>query len=117
MAVAIPGGLITPIITDAANKRLSQIATEAKDLAARARDGKLQPHEYQGGTASISNLGMYGLKQFDAVINPLPAMILAVVAGVKRPHHVAHALGVETWVSATGSLVPRPHAGAGGGGT
>src|SRR3546814_2894356 len=68
MAVAIPGGLITPIITDAANKRLSQIATEAKDLAARARDGKLQPHEYQGGTASISNLGMYGIKPFDAVI-------------------------------------------------
>src|SRR3546814_16473542 len=57
MAVAIPGGLITPIITDAANKRLSQIATEAKDLAARARDGKLQPHEHPGGTASIPTLG------------------------------------------------------------
>src|SRR3546814_276179 len=65
MAVAIPGGLITPIITDAANKRLSQIATEAKDLAARAREGKLQPNEYQGGTASISNLGMFGIKQFE----------------------------------------------------
>src|SRR3546814_5061346 len=102
MAVAIPGGLITPIITDAANKLLSQIATEAKDLAARARDGKLQPHEYQGGTASISNLGMYGIKQFDAVINPPQAMILAVGAGEKRPHIVDDALGVATVMSEIG---------------
>ena len=70
VAVSIPGGLITPIVADAGNKSLSAIATEMKDLAARAREGKLQPHEYQGGTASISNMGMYGIKQFDAVINP-----------------------------------------------
>ena len=112
MAVAIAGGLITPIITDAANKRLSQIATDAKDLAARARDGKLQPHEYQGGTASISNLGMYGIKQFDAVINPPQAMILAVGAGEKRPHVVNDALGVATVMSATGSFDHRAVDGA-----
>jgi pyruvate dehydrogenase E2 component (dihydrolipoamide acetyltransferase) len=93
MAVAIPGGLITPIITDAANKPISRIATEAKDLAARARDGKLQPDEYTGGTASISNLGMFGIKQFDAVINPPQGMILAVGAGEKRPHVIGDTLG------------------------
>ncbi len=66
VAVSIPGGLITPIVVDAGTKSLSQISTEMKDLAARARDHKLQPHEYQGGTASISNMGMYGIKQFEA---------------------------------------------------
>src|SRR5690606_33617357 len=77
VAVSIPGGLITPIIVDAGNKSVSQISTEMKDLATRARDGKLQPHEYQGGTASLSNMGMFGIKQFDAVINPPQAMIMA----------------------------------------
>ncbi|MCP6335993.1 2-oxo acid dehydrogenase subunit E2, partial [Klebsiella pneumoniae] len=61
VAVAAPSGLITPIIVDAGGKAMSAIATEMKDLAAKARDGKLQPHEYQGGTASLSNLGMYGI--------------------------------------------------------
>jgi len=104
VAVAIPGGLITPIIVDAGTKSLSAIATEMKDLAERARDGKLQPHEYQGGTASISNMGMYGIKQFDAVINPPQAMILAVGAGEKRPYVIDDSLQIATVMSATGSF-------------
>ncbi|MGL6044234.1 MAG: 2-oxo acid dehydrogenase subunit E2 [Sandaracinobacteroides sp.] len=112
VAVAIPGGLITPVIRDAANKRLSQIATEMKDLAARARDGKLQPPEYTGGTASISNLGMFGIKQFDAVINPPEGLILAVGAGEKRPYVVDEALAIATVMSATGSFDHRAIDGA-----
>lgn len=112
MAVAIPGGLITPIITDAGGKAVSKIATEAKDLAGRARDGKLQPHEYQGGTASISNLGMYGIKQFDAVVNPPQGMIMAVGAGEKRPYVVNDALAIATVMSATGSFDHRAIDGA-----
>jgi pyruvate dehydrogenase E2 component (dihydrolipoamide acetyltransferase) len=112
MAVAIDGGLITPVITDVVGKPLSRIATEAKDLAQRARDGKLQPQEYQGGTASISNLGMYGIKQFDAVINPPQGMILAVGAGDKRPCIVDGALGVATVMTATGSFDHRAIDGA-----
>ena len=112
MAVAIPGGLITPVITDVANKPLSRIATEAKDLAARARDGKLAPEEYQGGTASISNLGMFGIKQFDAVINPPQAMILAVGAGEPRPYVVGKELTIATVMTATGSFDHRAIDGA-----
>jgi len=112
MAVAIPGGLITPVITDVANKPLSRIATEAKDMAARARDGKLAPEEYQGGTASISNLGMFGIKQFDAVINPPQAMILAVGAGEPRPYVVGKELTVATVMTATGSFDHRAIDGA-----
>lgn len=112
MAVAIPGGLITPVITDVGAKALSKIATEAKDLAARARDGKLTPEEYQGGTASISNLGMFGIKQFDAVINPPQGMILAVGAGDKRPHVVDGALSIATVMTATGSFDHRAIDGA-----
>jgi pyruvate dehydrogenase E2 component (dihydrolipoamide acetyltransferase) len=104
VAVAIPGGLITPVIRDAANKSLSMIATEMKDLAARAKEGKLQPPEYTGGTASISNLGMFGIKQFDAVINPPEGLILAVGAGEKRPYVVDDALAIATVMSATGSF-------------
>jgi pyruvate dehydrogenase E2 component (dihydrolipoamide acetyltransferase) len=85
VAVATPAGLITPIIKEAQNKTLPQISTEMKDLAARARDGKLKPTEYQGGTFSISNLGMYGVKDFAAIINPPQACILAVGAGVEQP--------------------------------
>ncbi|TAD84665.1 MAG: pyruvate dehydrogenase complex dihydrolipoamide acetyltransferase, partial [Sphingomonadales bacterium] len=70
VAVAAPSGLITPVITNADTKGLAAISTEMKTLAGKARDGKLMPHEYQGGTASLSNLGMFGIKQFDAVINP-----------------------------------------------
>lgn len=104
VAVAAPSGLITPIIKDAGNKTVSQISTEMKELAGKARDGKLQPHEYQGGTASLSNLGMFGTKQFDAVINPPQAMILAVGAGEQRPHIVDGVLSVATVMSATGSF-------------
>lgn len=112
VAVAIPGGLITPVIRDAANKRLSVIATEMKDLAARAKEGKLQPAEYTNGTASISNLGMYGIKQFDAVINPPEGLILAVGAGEKRPYVVDDALAIATVMSATGSFDHRAIDGA-----
>ena len=112
VAVAIPGGLITPVIRDANNKRLSQIAIEMKDLAARARDGKLAPQDYIGGTASLSNLGMYGIKQFDAVINPPQGLILAVGAGEKRPYVVNDAIAIATVMSATGSFDHRAIDGA-----
>jgi pyruvate dehydrogenase E2 component (dihydrolipoamide acetyltransferase) len=104
VAVSAPSGLITPVITHADTKTLSQISTEMKDLAARARDQKLKPEEYQGGTASISNMGMFGIKNFDAVINPPQAMIMAIGAGEKRPYIVDGALGVATVMSATGSF-------------
>ncbi|MBX7526807.1 pyruvate dehydrogenase complex dihydrolipoamide acetyltransferase [Qipengyuania vesicularis] len=114
VAVAAPSGLITPIIRDAGRKGLAQISTEMKELAGKARDGKLQPHEFQGGTASLSNLGMFGTKQFDAVINPPQAMILAVGAGEQRPHVIDGALGVATVMSATGSFDHRAIDGADG---
>lgn len=114
VAVSTPTGLITPIIKDAANKSVSAIATEMKDLAARAREGKLQPHEYQGGTASLSNMGMYGIKQFEAVINPPQGMIMAIGAGEKRPYIIDDALGVATVMSATGSFDHRAIDGADG---
>ena len=114
VAVAAPSGLITPIIRDAGRKGLAQISTEMKELAGKARDGKLQPHEYQGGTASLSNLGMFGTKQFDAVINPPQGMILAVGAGEQRPHVVDGALAVATVMSATGSFDHRAIDGADG---
>ena len=85
VAVAIDGGLITPVIFDAEKKGLSTIANEMKDLAARARDRKLKPQEYSGGTFSISNLGMFGIKSFASIINPPEGMILSVGAGEKRP--------------------------------
>ena len=85
-----------------------------KDLAERAREGKLQPHEYQGGTASLSNMGMFGIKQFEAVINPPQAMIMAIGAGEKRPCVVDDALSVATVMSATGSFDHRAIDGADG---
>ncbi|MFN3469972.1 MAG: pyruvate dehydrogenase complex dihydrolipoamide acetyltransferase [Novosphingobium sp.] len=114
VAVAAPSGLITPIIVDAGSKSVSAIATEMKALAAKAREGKLQPHEYQGGTASLSNLGMFGIKSFDAVINPPQAMIMAVGAGEQRPHVIDGALGIATVMSATGSFDHRAIDGADG---
>ncbi|KUO52110.1 MAG: branched-chain alpha-keto acid dehydrogenase subunit E2 [Sphingomonadales bacterium BRH_c42] len=114
VAVAAPSGLITPIITDAGRKGLAQISTEMKELAGKARDGKLQPHEYQGGTASLSNLGMFGTKQFDAVINPPQGMILAVGAGEQRPFVVDGALAIATVMSVTGSFDHRAIDGADG---
>jgi len=84
VAVATPAGLITPIVRNADQKSIGAISTEVKDLADRARQGKLKPHEYQGGGFSISNLGMYGVQSFAAIINPPQACILAVGAGEKR---------------------------------
>jgi pyruvate dehydrogenase E2 component (dihydrolipoamide acetyltransferase) len=114
VAVSIPGGLITPIIMDAGNKSISTISTEMAALATKAKDGKLQPHEYQGGTASISNMGMMGIKQFDAVINPPQGMILAIGAGEKRPYVVDDALAIAMVMSATGSFDHRVIDGADG---
>jgi len=85
VAVAIEGGLFTPVLQDADTKSLSALSTQMKDLASRARDRKLAPHEYQGGSFAISNLGMFGIDNFDAIINPPHAAILAVGAGAKKP--------------------------------
>jgi pyruvate dehydrogenase E2 component (dihydrolipoamide acetyltransferase) len=114
VAVAAPSGLITPIIVGADAKPLSVIANEMVALAAKAREGKLQPHEYQGGTASVSNLGMYGIRNFDAVINPPQAMILAVGAGEKRPVVAGDALAIATVMTVTGSFDHRAIDGADG---
>ena len=105
VAVAIEGGLFTPVLLDADSKSLSTLAVEMKDLAARARSRKLAPHEYQGGSFSISNLGMMGIDNFDAVINPPQGAILAVGAGKRRPVVDADgALSVATVMSVTMSV-------------
>ncbi len=101
VAVATPNGLITPIIRAAEGKGLAQISSEMKDLAVRARDGKLKPEEYQGGTFSVSNLGMFGVKEFAAIINPPQGCILAVGAGEQRPIVKDGALAVGTVMSCT----------------
>lgn len=85
VAVAIPGGLMTPVIFNADTKKLSQISIEMKDLAERARNRRLKPQEYMGGTFSLSNLGMYGIKNFGSIINSPEGMILSIGAGEKRP--------------------------------
>jgi pyruvate dehydrogenase E2 component (dihydrolipoamide acetyltransferase) len=104
VAVATPGGLITPIIKDASNKGLSAISAEMKDLAGRARDNKLKPEEFQGGTFSISNLGMFGVKQFEAIVNPPQGCILAVGAGEPRAVVKGGALAVATVMTVTLSV-------------
>ncbi len=104
VAVATPSGLITPIIKQAENKGLAQISKEMKDLATRARDNKLKPEEFQGGTFSVSNLGMFGIKHFEAVINPPQGCILAVGAGEQRPVVKDGALAVATVMSCTLSV-------------
>jgi pyruvate dehydrogenase E2 component (dihydrolipoamide acetyltransferase) len=114
VAVSIPGGLITPIVKGAEAKSISAIATEVHELAGRAKEGKLQPHEYQGGTASLSNMGMYGIKQFEAVINPPQGMIMAIGAGEKRPYVINDSLQIATVMSATGSFDHRAIDGADG---
>ncbi len=114
VAVSIPNGLITPIVTDAGSKAMSKISTEMKDLATRAKDGKLAPEEYQGGTASLSNMGMFGIKQFEAVINPPQGMIMAIGAGEKRPYVVDDSLQIATVMCATGSFDHRAIDGADG---
>jgi pyruvate dehydrogenase E2 component (dihydrolipoamide acetyltransferase) len=105
VAVAIEGGLFTPVLKDAETKSLSALSAEMKDLAARARSRKLAPHEYQGGSFAISNLGMMGIENFDAVINPPHAAILAVGAGLKKPVVKADGcVGVATVMSMTLSV-------------
>ncbi len=112
VAVATPNGLITPIIKKAETKGLKQISSEMKDLAARARDGKLKPEEFQGGTFSVSNLGMFGIKNFGAIINPPQACILAVGAGIEQPVVIDGMLAVGTVMSCTLSVDHRAVDGA-----
>ena len=112
VAVATPGGLITPIVRNADAKGLATLSDEIKKLAARAREGKLQPHEYQGGGFSISNLGMFGIKQFSAIVNPPQSCILAVGAGEQRPVVRDGELGVATVMSCTLSVDHRTVDGA-----
>jgi pyruvate dehydrogenase E2 component (dihydrolipoamide acetyltransferase) len=105
VAVAIEGGLFTPVLKDAEQKSLSALSAEMKDLAARARNRKLAPHEYQGGSFAISNLGMFGIDNFDAVINPPHGGILAVGAGVKKPVvNEAGEISIATVMSVTLSV-------------
>ena len=104
VAVAIEGGLFTPVLRDAEAKSLSALSAEMKDLAKRARDRKLAPQEYQGGSFAISNLGMFGIDNFDAIINPPHAAILAVGAGVQKPIVKAGAVVVGTVMSVTLSV-------------
>ena len=113
VAVATDAGLITPIIKSAETKSLSEISNEMKDLAVRARDGKLKPEEYQGGTCSVSNLGMFGIKQFSAIINPPQSAIIAVGAGEVRPTFNDKGEVVKgTFMTATGSFDHRTIDGA-----
>jgi len=114
VAVSVPSGLITPIIVGADTKTVSAISTEMKELAGLARDGKLQPPQYQGGTASLSNMGMFGIKQFEAVINPPQGMIMAIGAGEKRPYVINDSLQIASVMSATGSFDHRAIDGADG---
>jgi pyruvate dehydrogenase E2 component (dihydrolipoamide acetyltransferase) len=104
IAVSIPDGLITPIVRKADQKGLAAISNEMKDLAARAKTGKLKPDEYQGGGFSISNMGMYGVSEFAAIINPPQAAILAVAAGQQRPVVKNGALAIATVMTCTLSV-------------
>jgi pyruvate dehydrogenase E2 component (dihydrolipoamide acetyltransferase) len=101
VAVSIPSGLITPVVRHAETKRISEISNEMKDFVARARARKLAPHEYQGGTTAVSNLGMYGITDFAAVINPPHATILAVGAGIEKPVVKKGEIRVATVMSVT----------------
>ena len=104
VAVAVDGGLFTPVLFDADRKSLSQLSSEMKDLAERARSRSLKPNEYQGGSFAISNLGMYGIDSFDAVINPPHGSILAVGAGARRPVAVDDGMEIATVMSTTLSV-------------
>jgi pyruvate dehydrogenase E2 component (dihydrolipoamide acetyltransferase) len=101
VAVATPDGLITPIIRHADQKGLAKISIEMKELALRARDNKLLPEEFQGGGFTISNLGMYGVKEFTSIINSPQSCILSVGAGEQRPTAIDGALGIATVMSCT----------------
>jgi pyruvate dehydrogenase E2 component (dihydrolipoamide acetyltransferase) len=104
VAVSIPDGLITPIVKNADIKGLAAISNEMKDLAARAKTGKLKPEEFQGGGFSISNMGMYGVRDFAAIINPPQAGILAVSAGEQRPVVKNGVLAIATVMTLTLSV-------------
>ena len=104
VAVAVEGGLFTPVLKDAHQKTLSALSAQMKDLAARAKSKKLAPHEYQGGSFALSNLGMMGIDSFDAVINPPQASILAVGAGLRKPVVRGDAIVPATVMTATLSV-------------
>jgi pyruvate dehydrogenase E2 component (dihydrolipoamide acetyltransferase) len=112
VAVSTPNGLITPIVKAAETKGLKEISAEVKDLAGRAREGKLKPEEFQGGTFSVSNLGMYGIKEFGAIINPPQACILAVGAGEKKPYVDGNDVKIGTFMTCTLSVDHRAVDGA-----
>ena len=112
VAVAVEGGLLTPIVKNADQKGLAEISVEMKDLASRAKDGKLAPEEYQGGGFSISNLGMFGVREFSAIINPPQSCILAVGAGEQRAIVKDGALSIATMMSCTLSVDHRAIDGA-----
>jgi pyruvate dehydrogenase E2 component (dihydrolipoamide acetyltransferase) len=112
VAVATPNGLITPVIKKAEEKGMQQISKEMKDLAGRAREGKLKPEEFQGGTFSVSNLGMYGIRDFGAIINPPQACILAVGAGIEKPVVINGKIEIRTVMGCTLSVDHRAVDGA-----
>jgi len=112
VAVSTPNGLMTPIVKQAEGKGLKDISVEVKDLAGRARDGKLQPEEFMGGTFTVSNLGMFGIKTFDAIINPPQACILAVGAGEKKPYVDGSDVKIGTFMTCTLSVDHRAVDGA-----
>lgn len=114
MAVAVDGGLVTPVIKNADSLSLSAIARDSQQMAARARAGQLLPEDYQGGTASLSNLGMFGIDEIVPVINPPQALILGLGAGIEQPWAVDGALGLATIMAATGSFDHRAIDGATG---
>ncbi len=112
VAVSTPTGLITPIVKAAEQKGLVDISTEMKDLAGRAREGKLKPEEFQGGSFSISNLGMFGVKEFAAIVNPPQGCILAIGAGEQRPVVVNGDIQIKTMMNCTLSVDHRSVDGA-----
>jgi pyruvate dehydrogenase E2 component (dihydrolipoamide acetyltransferase) len=112
MAVAIPGGLVTPVLRDVGVLSLSAIATQSKALAEKARDGRLTPEDYQGGTVSLSNLGMFGVDEMFPVINPPQALILGTAAGVRQPWDVKGEIALATIMAATASFDHRAIDGA-----
>ena len=112
VAVATPNGLMTPIVKAAETKGLRQISEEVKDLAKRARDGKLKPEEFQGGTFCVSNLGMYGIQEFGAIINPPQSCILAVGAGEEKPYVLKGEIKIGTFMKCTLSVDHRSVDGA-----
>ncbi|WP_404477141.1 dihydrolipoamide acetyltransferase family protein [Novosphingobium sp. BL-52-GroH] len=112
MAVAIEGGLVTPVIRDVASLSPGAIAQASKALAAKAREGRLMPQDYEGGTATISNLGMFGIDEMVPVINPPQAMILGIGAGIEQPWKVDGEIGLATVMAATGSFDHRAIDGA-----